>query len=770
MAIDPRRLRPSQFVQLLNSTPLGEVVSERTIYRHRARAGLRIGDGQHIDLLKYVAWLVFERHRPRPEPEGLTGYDAQKERARQRSAMLSLSGRDIGELPAVANPERRVAGERDFRRFCDEYLSSSFVIKGRGHLPWSSHHLEAMRLIEVTVLEGGQYAYAMPRGFAKTGLCEAAGMWAILYAHHNYAVIIGPAEKHALDRISNIKTELEHNDLLLADFPEVCYPIRRLEGINQRRLIYHDRLVFLEFTKHRIILADIPGSRAAGSVISTTSITGQIRGLNLKRLDGTPLRPTLVLLDDPQTDEAAANPLQIAKLERKINGTILGLAPPGEPVAMLMPCTVVCKDDLADRLLDHAKNPQWGGQRTSMVLAWPTHQDSWDKYAELRRETMRNHPGDKRALAAACNAFYEQHRAIMDEGAQVAWPEMFQADELSGLQRAWNLRIDRGEAAFFAEYQNQPLLEEEVDADLLTADQIAEKVNGLKRGEVPIACSHVTMFIDVQAKALFWLVAAWGDNFTGYVIDYGTEPDQKTAYFALRDIRRTLGTAAPGAGLEGAIYAGLERLTEATAGREWRRDDGAMVRIDRCLIDANWGQSTEVVYQFCRQSKYAGVVMPSHGRYVGASSLPFAEYKRRPGDRAGLNWRIPLVTGKHAVRHVVFDTNYWKSFVHARLAVPMGDPGCLSLFGQDPEQRRLLAEHLASEYRVKTEGRGRTVDEWKLRASGLDNHWFDGVVGCAVGASMCGVTMATLEDTRPKKRERVRFSEMQRQRKMARGY
>ena len=74
---------------------------------------------------------------------------------------------------------------------------------------------------------------------------------------------------------------------------------------------------------------------------------------------------------------------------------------------------------------------------------------------------------------------------------------------------------------------------------------------------------------------------------------------------------------------------------------------------------------------------------------------------------------MPNVHGKRAVRHVVFDTNYWKSFVHARLAVPMGDRGCLSLFGDKPEQHRLFAEHLTAEYRVKTEGRGRTVDEWK---------------------------------------------------------
>ncbi len=112
------------------------------------------------------------------------------------------------------------------------------------------------------------------------------------------------------------------------------------------------------------------------------------------------------------------------------------------------------------------------------------------------------------------------------------------------------------------------------------------------------------------------------------------------AYFTLRDIRRTLAAASPRAGLEGAIYAGLERLVEAKLGREWKRDDGAMVRIDRCLIDANWGQSSDVVYQFCRQSRCANAVMPSHGRYAGASSIPFSEYKRKRGDRVGLNWRI----------------------------------------------------------------------------------------------------------------------------------
>jgi phage terminase large subunit GpA-like protein len=325
------------------------------------------------------------------------------------------------------------------------------------------------------------------------------------------------------------------------------------------------------------------------------------------------------------------------------------------------------------------------------------------------------------------------------------------------------------EAAFFAEYQNEPLPEEEPDDDLLTADQIASKINRLPRRLVPIGCNHVTMFIDVQANVLFYVVAAWEDDFTGYVIDYGTHPDQKRQYFTLRDIRHTLAAATKASGLEGAIYAGLEALTQECLGHEWKRDDGAALRIDRCLIDANWGTSTDVVYQFCRQSSHAAILLPGHGRFVGASSLPFSEYPRRPGDRVGLNWRIPAVNGKRAVRHVSYDTNFWKSFIHARLTVAMGDRGCLSLFGDKPESHRLFAEHLTSEYRIKTEGRGRAVDEWKQRAGHPDNHWLDCLVGCAVAASIQGVSLTELQDNTRAVQGRISFASMQRNRRLRHG-
>lgn len=781
VGIDVRKLKPVQLVQLLNSTPLGEVVDERRLRQHRTRAGLRItspADPRSVDLLRYVAWLVLERHDPRRK------YEAHKESARERQAGLSKSGRDIGEIPPVVDPQRRQACERNLRFYMETYFAKTF------YLPWSEDHLKVIAKYERAVLQGELSCVAMPRGSGKTSLAEVACLWAVKYGHVLFVVVIGPDAGHAVERIENLRTELENNDLLLDDFPEVVYPIRKLEGITQRRLLYRNEVIRMELTAKRIVLPNIPGSAAAGAVIVATGITGQIRGLQYKRDDGTVVRPSLVFVDDPQTDESARSPSQCAARERLLAGAVLGLAGPGCKMAGLMTLTVACAGDLADRMLNRDKHPEWQGERTKMVYAFPANEALWKRYAEILREELKAERG-----IAAATEFYRQHRQAMDEGAVVAWAARHEPNELSAIQNAMNLKI-RDEAAFWAEYQNEPLPEEQVDDDLLTADQIAAKVNGLKRGEVPIGCTHLTMFVDVQAKALFWLVAAWEDDFTGYVIDYGTEPEQwgvsasgRQTYFTLRDIRRTLATAAPRAGLEGAIYAGLERLTEARVGKEWRRDDGAMVRIDRCLIDANWGSSSDVVYQFCRQSQFAGVVMPSHGRYVGASSIPFSEYRRKRGDRVGLNWRIPVVTGKRAVRHVVFDTNYWKSFVHARLAVPMGDPGCLSLFGRTGRaggspadqpwtrgaapphlnakhspcvqgQHRLLAEHLTSEYRVKTEGRGRTVDEWKLRLAGLDNHWLDCLVGSAVAASVQGAILFGT-DAKPVAKPRIRLSALQ---------
>lgn len=679
-------------------------------------------------------------------------YERRKESARSRAAEESRIGRDIGDIPPVVHSERKADARADFQIFCEAYFPQRFT------LPWSRDHHKVIAKIEQAVLHGGLFAMAMPRGSGKTTLCECAVLWSILTGAHPFIFLIGSCEDHALAMLDNLKAELLHNDRLLEDFPEAVYPIRCLENQSRRCVgqIHHRQPTHITWNADQLILPSIPGSRASAAIIRVAGLTGNLRGAVHTRPDGKRVRPSLVILDDPQTDQSARSPSQCAYRESILAGAVLGLAGPGKKISGIMPCTVIRPDDMADTILDRDKHPQWQGERTQMVYSFPENEKLWEEYAEVRAEGLRNDQGIQ-----AATEFYRQHRNEMDKGAVVAWPERFNHDEASAVQHAMNLKL-QDEAAFFAEYQNQPLPEDAGDGDALTADDITAKTNGMKPGEVGIGCNHLTMFIDVQQKLLFYTVVAWEEDFTGYVIDYGTYPDQKRAFFTLRDARRTLATQSRGVGLEGSIYAGLEALTNEYLAREWRRDDGAHVKIERCLVDANWGSSTDVVYQFCRQSKNAALLLPSHGRFVGASSIPFSEYKRRRGDRVGHNWRIPNVAGKRAIRHAVYDTNYWKSFLYARLAVPMGDKGCLSLYGHKPETHRLLAEHLTSEYRVKTEGRGRTVDEWKIRPEQFDNHWFDGLVGCAVAASIQGAVLPGTDQATPPRTQRVKLSDLQR--------
>lgn len=746
--INPTRLKPTDLTRLLNSAGFGEVLNERTLRRHRNRAGYTIGDKKTVDLLRYAAWLTQLYLAP---PKEVRNYNDLKEAARQRNAELARAGQDIGTIPPVVNPLRRAKAEHSFKFFCERYFPDVF------YLAWSDDHLKVIDKIEQAVLKGGLFALAMPRGSGKTVMMQMACLWAALTGATEFVCLIAASADRAQNLLETIKVWLETNDLLNEDFPEVTMPVRALDRItNRQKGQKHNGVATrIEWASDKIVLPTIAGSRGSSVVISCSGMKGSdIRGQNHARADGKVVRPQLVMVDDPQTTESAWSPSQSQRREAILAGDVLGMAGPGKKISGLMACTVIRPGDMADNILDREKHPEWQGERTKMVYAFPTNEKLWAQYAEIRGDSLRN-DGD----GSAATAFYQQNRDAMDAGAVIAWPQRHNPDELSAIQHAMNLKL-RDESAFFAEYQNEPLVQAEGE-EMLTAEEIAEKLNGYNRAVVPVGCTALTLFIDVQQKALFWMLCGWETDFTGYVVDYGTWPDQKRLYFTLRDIRRTLAQQKPQAGLEGAIYHALDKLSDQMLTRVYRREDGLEMKIDRCLIDANWGQSTDVVYQFCRQSRFSGVVLPSHGKYVGASSIPFSEYKRKKGDRVGLHWRIPNTTGKRALRHVLIDTNYWKSFVHARLAVAMGDPGAVSLYGRDEATHQLLAEHLTAEYRIKTMARDRTVDEWKLKALRPDNHWLDGLVGCAVAASMEGIKLFGTEHNEVHIQQRIKLSSLQ---------
>lgn len=736
-------MRVVDVARLLNSTSFGFVLAQARLYREFNRVGFRIGSSENprnINLLKYIAWMFDRKHTPE-ETSGARSYEERRNAERDRQAEQSLAGRDIGPLPEVVNPDRKAACERNFQLFCESYFPETYA------LAWSPDHLKVIEKIETAVLRGGLFALALPRGSGKTTITESAALWSMLYGHREFVVLIGATESAALELLDSLKTELEVNERLAEDFPEVCYPVAQLEGIANRCAgqLYKGERTRITWTSNEIVLPTVEGSRASGIIVRVAGITGRIRGMKFKRSDGRNVRPSLVVIDDPQTSESAGSLEQTRKRVRVLAGDILGLAGPGQKISGIMPCTIIRPGDMADIILNRNTHPDWNGEKTRMVYRFPTNMKLWEEYAEIRAEALRTEGNFQKATE-----FYLANREAMDAGAEVSWEARFNHDEVSALQHAMNLKF-QDESAFMSEYQNDPLPDDTADDSLLSVDGICAKINGLARRRVPLKCDRLTMFVDVQKALLFYVVIAWAEDFTGAVIDYGSWPDQHRHEYSLADANPSIQTLFPKAGFEGALYAALSALTDECLGREWEREDGAVLKIERALVDANWGQSTDVVYQFCRQSSHAGVILPSHGRYVGASSKPMTEYRKQQGDRLGFNWMIPNVAGKRAIRHVIYDTNYWKSFIHARLAVPVGDKGSLTLYGRIPGAHQLFAEHLTAEYRVKTQGRGRTVDEWKLKPQSHDNHFLDCVAGCAVCGSMLG---ASLPETLPAKLDR----------------
>ena len=144
---------------------------------------------------------------------------------RQRAASI-----DLDEIPSPKDLERRSSCEKDFRLFCETYRPDVF------HFGWSPDHLKVIESIESVVLGGGLINLAMPRGTGKTSLSITAAMWALLYGHRRWVCLVGATGGKAEALLKSIKTEFRFNPKLFEDFPEVCVPIRALEGRPARAL------------------------------------------------------------------------------------------------------------------------------------------------------------------------------------------------------------------------------------------------------------------------------------------------------------------------------------------------------------------------------------------------------------------------------------------------------------------------------------------------------------------------------------------------------
>jgi hypothetical protein len=560
-------------------------------------------------------------------------------------------------MPLLVDWERRNSCKRDLAKFALTYLPNTF------YLEWAAHHKRCIAKMEAIFLEGGVFALAMPRAEGKTALARAAMLWGTLYAHRLFPFFIGSAQPKAEASLEFIKNALYGSELLRQDFPEVCYPIWKLE--NRWHLAkgqtYRDESTYIDWGSDGIcypicllsreeadyfetgdegFLIDVETedrpdvwiTRSAGIILKTSGIDGSIRGeASSHPILLTQPRPDVVLIDDVQKDSKVDSEASGTKLKLLIDGAISFLSGPQDTIAAIMPCTVIRENDVADTYTNPELRPDWQGEKHARVISWPPGIDdekvtvdspegkAWTEYQRLRHLSLR-----ERGDASMATEYYSlpENRTLMDNGFVCSWPQRYDPKkELSAQQAAMNARFKVGSAVFMAECQNRGRKPPGEGVVPIRSMQLREKTISLPEKTVPVDTRSLVVHIDIQNEILYWCALACSADFTGVFTSYGTFPEAYLPYFhksqteewsmlskmffeAYPDQRHKATKVGQNyrAPLEAKIYHALSQCIKYILSLNFIRDDPfhTPIHIHRIGIDTRWGQVTGTVKRFVR--------------------------------------------------------------------------------------------------------------------------------------------------------------------------
>jgi len=285
-------------------------------------------------------------------------------------------------------------------------------------LPPSKMHreisVEFCRIIASDDVE--RFAFAAPRGNAKTTYILAFILFCVCYGLKRFVIYITSTAELANVFLGDIKTELESNDRLLADFPDVC----------GRGRVWRENVIV---TRNGVKIQPLGAGK-------------KIRG----RKHG-PYRPDLVVTDDIEDDEHVRNIDQRNKLFSWFTKAVLKARGVAQKCDFIITGTLLHFDSLLSRIVDPRKSPGWRSRIYKAVISWASNQSLWDQWEALYTDW---HKPDEARLGDA-HAFFLAHAPEMLVGTQVLWPE---GEPYYDLMRQ---RVDEGPSAFGSEKQNEPL-------------------------------------------------------------------------------------------------------------------------------------------------------------------------------------------------------------------------------------------------------------------------------------------------------------------------
>lgn len=640
------------------------------------------------------------------------------------------------------------------------------------YMPFSPDQEIVIGKLDNIIHHGGLFCQAMPRGGGKSTLVKAAGLYALLEGYRNFIVPITADAASATAFIQFFQIALLSNEKIQKAYTPVtgywqvadngdrtatgyiCHG----EGGSMKyksQLRTDGKGSGLVWSQNKIVLpSTIAADRkknmvyCSGSIITGKGLTGGFRGLHHNRQDGSTIRPDFVMLDDPQTRESAESEVQTATREKIICGDVLGLAGPNTRITAAMTCTVVRQNDLAERFLDRERNPQWQGERMSLVYEWPTtHNTLWRDYREIYRTAKRN--GSSGSCPEEATEFYRANREKMDAGSRVAWPARFRDGELSALQYAQNQLIDMGQEAFDSEMQNAPPKSNTASYEI-TEQIVAGRLSGLERFN--LSGGHFcALMVDVNRSGLHWTAMGSATEFAGRIVNYGRYLPQGKRQVWEDDV-------SDGIGQKQAIYAALKGLCDEIQLATWLRD-GVATRPNLVLIDCGFEMDT--VFKFCAWADlhYPFSVAASRGRSGREYRLPPpAKVIGRSGD----GWHITRFGDRGKV--LVHNADRWRMSCQKAFLLPAGAPGSVCLFGAATDHRffaqqicaETLTDHIISD-------KGEEYFSWN-RKSGVANDLLDSTVGAMVGLYALGCSDAgiatPMRSAAKRKKVRVRSQDI----------
>ncbi|HUT95465.1 MAG TPA: terminase gpA endonuclease subunit [Thermoguttaceae bacterium] len=661
---------------------------------------------------------------------------------RERTRKDSAAARDI-EIRSPRNLKLRKKLERSIFNWLRHYFPELFFN------PFNAQQKLIVNAVLHAAKHGGDQAVAAPRGEGKTSIAECVVCYCVLTGRLKFPLIAAATGPDAQGILGNIKRHFETNEELGEMYPEVCDPIRALEGASQRanmqtclgghrtRLKWGaDRIVFPTVPLYKDEHGNTIKSRCCGSVLMTRGLDSAIRGIRYGSL-----RPDLVLIDDPETRESVESDIQIEKRCRTIDQDIGGLGGPGKRMARLMLCTIMNRKGVAYQYTDPSAKPSWRGVRYKMLVSPPDNVELWHEYVEMRRSGMaaaKHDDGDVDEAIGLANKFYLDRRKAMDAGAIVANPHRFDPkQEFSGLHRCWNIIADLGEAAFATEYQNDPPEEDGPQESGIHAGLVANRLSGLEKGKIPPNCPLLTAAIDVGKVALHWTVMAWSKGGSGAVIDYGVAD----VWPKNRDSDRAV---------ELAILQALHGLRDQMLSAQYHTPDGEIFQIQTCLVDSGWKEAP--VYEFVRNtggqifkaSKGFGETTDGRKSYFRIPDKQTAA--KRVGDHCFLAYQQQA-----QVWLCGMDSDYWKSWLHQRFMTPEDQPGSIVLFGADKRDHVAFSHHICAEIEVEEFVPDKGLKRYWKKVN-RNNHWLDTTYMACVAASLHGMQLLNAGYQAPQRR------------------